>query len=302
MTAKLLDCSPKQTILNGVAKQPDPWSKVKDQLTVLKNPMTWGLYEISPAAATWILDNLNHPRNRNLKPNKITAMAYDMKAGLWRVTHQGIAFSDEGWLVDGQNRLHACIKADTPMQSLVFFDVPKEGMVAYDLGTVRSPSDGGKIAGYEGVTTDRVSIAKRMISGFRQNVVSSNQEVIDYIEKHREAIDFSIQCFGSHEVGITSAPVRAAVARAWYTQDRNRLAAFCRILKSGLVDDPATDSVAITLRNYLIRATKAGGQATVVNYQKTERAIIAFMEKESLAQLYSVSEEQFPLPEEQPTV
>ena len=42
-------------------------------------------------------------------------IARDMKAGHWRLTHQGIAFDPAGVLIDGQHRLWAIVESDTTL-------------------------------------------------------------------------------------------------------------------------------------------------------------------------------------------
>lgn len=48
--------------------------------------------------------------NRKLSPRHVEYLANEIKMGRWNLTHQGIAFSDDGRLIDGQHRL-AAIKA-----------------------------------------------------------------------------------------------------------------------------------------------------------------------------------------------
>lgn len=49
--------------------------------------------------------------NRRLIETNTKAILTDIKAGNWRFTHQGIAFNPDGFLVDGQHRLAAIVKA-----------------------------------------------------------------------------------------------------------------------------------------------------------------------------------------------
>lgn len=60
---------------------------------------------------------------RKFKAQKDVAYATAMRAGKWSLTHpgiQGIAFDENGVLVDGQNRLLACISANVPFTTVVF--------------------------------------------------------------------------------------------------------------------------------------------------------------------------------------
>ena len=66
------------------------------------------LLTITPNEASKYL--ANNPANRKINESVVRAMAEDMKAGRWMQTHQGIAISKTGRLLDGQHRLSAVIK------------------------------------------------------------------------------------------------------------------------------------------------------------------------------------------------
>ena len=62
-------------------------------------------------------------RNRTLSDPLILRYARDMKQENWDENGQSIIISEEGDLIDGQHRLHACIKADVPFRSVVTYGV-----------------------------------------------------------------------------------------------------------------------------------------------------------------------------------
>jgi hypothetical protein len=276
-------------------------TQLASRLQMVECPIRFRVCVITPETAAWILENLNHPNNRRAKPFRIQMMAGDMREGLWRLTHQGIAFSEDGWLVDGANRLRSVVESGAAVKMLVFFDVPNESMSAFDVGTPRNVSDAAKISGIERVTHAHAAAAKRMIAGVRAHVPLSNQQVMEFIEEHWEAVDFAVSSFGAHEKGVTNASVYGAVGRAWFSQDRDRLAQFCRQLKTGMIDNPATDQAAVVLRNWLKSSAdnmRYGSAATIAIYRKCERALVAFLGREKITRLYEASEECFPLPAE----
>ena len=68
---------------------------------------------ITPELARGMLiDNEGNRRKRELWVNYL---ANCIRNNEWKPTHQGIAFSENGKLLDGQHRLHAIIKADIPV-------------------------------------------------------------------------------------------------------------------------------------------------------------------------------------------
>lgn len=93
-------------------------------------------------AAEWLRTNQG---NRKIRKMTVDAYARDMRAGKWKVTHQGIAFDERGHLLDGQHRLAAVILADTPVTMLVVRGVARENLQVVDAGVHRTAADNGKI-------------------------------------------------------------------------------------------------------------------------------------------------------------
>ena len=84
---------------------------------------------ISPEMARRWLE-VGNTRNRNMNMAYCERLARDMREGRWVLTHEGIAFSPNGRLLDGQHRLQAIILADLPVAMFVWFDVPAEALMA----------------------------------------------------------------------------------------------------------------------------------------------------------------------------
>lgn len=93
-------------------------------------------------AAEWLKKNIT---NRPL--SKAKDYAEDMKAGRWRLTHQGIAFNTAGQLIDGQNRLTAVIMSGKSIAMVVFFDCEMESVDVLDIGKGRTLGDVLKMRG-----------------------------------------------------------------------------------------------------------------------------------------------------------
>lgn len=89
-------------------------------------------------ARTYLTKNT---RNRKLSSHLVTALASDMRQGLWRQTHQGIAFDVEGNLADGQHRLAAIVSADVAVEMPVARGVPLESRATMDIGRKRTTGD-----------------------------------------------------------------------------------------------------------------------------------------------------------------
>lgn len=89
-------------------------------------------------AHRWLKQNT---RNRPTKKRQIEVYARDMAAGRWQLTGEAIKFSTSGVLLDGQNRLHAVIKAGVPVLMFVARGLDVGAQTVMDTGAKRSASD-----------------------------------------------------------------------------------------------------------------------------------------------------------------
>ena len=85
--------------------------------------ITTKIETITPEMATEILETKN-PVNRNISEQTVQSYANDMKNKRWVVTHQGLAFDENGDLNDGQHRLWGCVFANTPFDTMVTRGIP----------------------------------------------------------------------------------------------------------------------------------------------------------------------------------
>jgi hypothetical protein len=79
----------------------------------------------------------NQPSQRPINRGNITKLRGEIMDGRFRLTHQGIAFDEDGLLRDGQHRLIACIECDTSIEVMANFNEPADLFTCYDTGTVR---------------------------------------------------------------------------------------------------------------------------------------------------------------------
>jgi hypothetical protein len=257
--------------------------------------------DITPSmAARWLEGNTH---NRPITQGHVERLAREMKAGRWRMTHQGIAFSPNGRLLDGQHRLWAVVMADVTVPMRVFFNEPGENIECFDGGLVRSAAHRMSLGQRFGQDIDHKHLAamRCMVRGLDPKQRLAYGEEAELLAKHMDAVCFALKQLTMTERarGVATAVTRAVVARAWYSIDHDRLAHFCRVLKSGLATGPGDEPI-ILLRDYLVASDKGGNALAVVReqYGKTERALKAYLLGESLGRLYAAAAELFPLPEE----
>lgn len=86
--------------------------------------------------------------NRNVKNIKIATYTRDIIADQWLITGESIKFDWNGRLIDGQNRLHAIIKAGRPVTILVVRGLDPRVQKVLDTGAKRSAGDALKMSGH----------------------------------------------------------------------------------------------------------------------------------------------------------
>jgi len=259
------------------------------------------LMTVTPAMATNWLENAN-TRNRKLSDAYVSRLARDIAEGRWLLTHEGLAFDPTGVLLDGQHRLWAVVLADKPIQTYVWLNITPDALVAINNGRPRSIQDALTLAGGMGpVTTDEMATLRALLGGLGSPPKLTSGEAREALVRHRAAVAFAIASLSRScpTPGVVTANTRAAVARAWYTQDRARVAEFSKMLVTGIAPD-ASAGIVLLLRNALARNVGGSHVDRCARYALTERALKAFLTGERLARLYPASIELFPLPDETP--
>lgn len=87
--------------------------------------MKTAIKEITPSWAAEILQTRN-PHNRNISPRVVDKFVRDINANGWVLTHQGIAFDENGDLIDGQHRLEAIRRAGKSVKMIVTTGLPAQ--------------------------------------------------------------------------------------------------------------------------------------------------------------------------------
>jgi hypothetical protein len=95
--------------------------------------------DVTPAFAQVLL-KLNR-RNRVIRHAWVAELAARMRRGEWKVTHQGLAVSDQQVLLDGQHRLLAVVAANMTVRMRITYDADPDTFDALDMGAKRNLSD-----------------------------------------------------------------------------------------------------------------------------------------------------------------
>lgn len=101
----------------------------------------WTGYEVmvTPVMArSWLLSN---EENRQQRKGHVNSLKGIMGRGEWRPTHQGIAFADNGRLIDGQHRLEAIVSSGLSVPLVVFVNCSLDTFGALDKSLKRTLKD-----------------------------------------------------------------------------------------------------------------------------------------------------------------
>lgn len=250
-------------------------------------------------ALEWLVMNTG---NRNVSKADVEYLRDCILAGEFLLTHQGIAFWDDGELADGQHRLHAIVEAGVGVWMYVTRGVARVMAQAIDRGRPRSNKDHLHFAGIK-TDTRRVAACMCMINQYRVQRSEtacrwSNSkrrirpgEFAKFYDAFSEAISFA---YDSNKQ--LHACVVAAIASAWFTEDRERLAQFRSLIATGAASDSG-DMAAIRLRDFLLKKKYGQGESARNDlFLKACSALRAFLDSRPLSKLYASNDHAFPLP------
>jgi len=250
-------------------------------------------------AAAWLTECNTH--NRRLIDAHVEALAGEMKDGRWRLTHQGIAFSTNRVLLDGQHRLWAIVISEVTVPMRVFFNEPANSIGAIDAIRPRGNDEIITLAGGLGIVSraELATLRAMTIGMGAYNRLAPGAEA-EVLARHRQAVDFANEILPTAGFrGVATAVTRAVLARAYYSCDVGKLRHFADVLQAG-VATTEDDQPIILLLKFLIESAhvRRGRPQTRERYGKTERALAAYLAGERLGRLFAATAELFPLPQE----
>lgn len=219
---------------------------------------------LTPELAAMFLDRLAE-NQRGYAPRTGDKYVEDIRSGLWRLTHQGMAFDRDGFFVDGQHRCRAVIAAGRPIDTLVFFGVGgKEEMAAYDMGRNRTLGDATRVMGVDWHSFDTKVLRSWLREGNGDYTPRSHGKIMEYGRTlYRELLKLRSWFGPPRSQAARLATVRSAVLSAMiYGVDERVLERFVGVLTDQIADAGRPgDSSALFLRRWL-NAGEASGVRT----------------------------------------
>lgn len=237
--------------------------------------------------------------NRKVVDTHVERLTREMKRGRWRLTHEGIAFSANQMVLDGQHRLWVVFFSGITVPMRVFFNEPADSLVVIDAGQARSNDQIITLAGGLGAVDRRQLAALRArVTRLSAYTRMATGEEAPLLTRYHDAIAFAHEILPAARFrGMASSITRGVLARAFYSADLGSLRHFADVLRAGVADGKQDNSIAMLLK-FLMSTGRGvcGRPETRERYAKTERVLQAYLAGEPLNRLNGPTTELFPLP------
>ncbi len=194
--------SPKESVLKVIIPE-NATEMVKEHPHLLSQIKGYGQMQVAlvlvtpELAAEWLDKNL-----KNRKSNFKTERSYSsqMEMDMWFLTHQGVAFDENGILQDGQHRLKAIVTSGKPQFTFVFNNLPEENFTILDTGKSRRAADVLQISGINHYPVAQSQIASFLLSKIKGHIgraiqgtgqkesINTNQLILNLVNLHK--VDF----------------------------------------------------------------------------------------------------------------
>lgn len=231
--------------------------------------------------------------NRERSPARISGFARDMKAGKWKLTHQGIAVDSESRLLDGQHRLLAIIQSGCTVKMMVSYNVPPEAIHQIDVGLrPRSIADTAKMirgTPRSAQAVAGVKVIAALMDGYEEKRIWNASEVFEKLD----LFEFDLRVA---QLSLGTGKLRQSAIHAGFAYalpcDRERIEEWGKIVASRINMSPTMAAFERAVDKLTPSNTTWKKQALALI---TMRAIHAHLKGEELSSLFIKSAETEPL-------
>jgi hypothetical protein len=247
-----------------------------------------------PMAQNWLSTMIENQR----KPSgpQVAKYAREMANGKWEISAP-LSFNHEGQLIDGQHRLLAVVKSQKPTLFLIVRNLESSAALKFDLGKNRTTQNIAHLHGYDWINHKQISTYTSMFispTTATKLPLQSMSEKLDGIIKHKDAIEFAVsRTYGMWKHSCFS----AVVARAYYSENHERLEQFLEVLTTGVCKVDG-DSAAAVLREFWMRRvgkTTDGFSTRLMLTRLTTSALKRFLKREKTKVLQETKFNFFPV-------
>jgi hypothetical protein len=178
--------------------------------------------------------------NRKLSPVVVQRYADDMRRGNWDLTHQGIAFDTEGWLIDGQHRLAAVALSGVACEFWIFPDMPRDTFDKVDGGRARQAHQllNGPNSVVRAAAVRFLAVADGTAEPFTKRAAYArlnNTQTLAEVRKWGAALEESVRSAVTNvrRSRVVAAPHAAVLTQALYTEHASCIPAWLEGLATG---------------------------------------------------------------------
>lgn len=169
--------------------------------------MTIEIQTITPELAQQYLGT--QTENRSLRITHVLFLRDEIIAGAWKLTHQPIAFDENGRLIDGQHRLHAVALSGRAVEMHVARGVRREFFAKIDQSVSRTLADRLCV---DSRITEVLNTAYRLATGVHNRKASTDQCKKLLTSPLGAAIGITHEAVRGTKRALTCVAVRMAVA------------------------------------------------------------------------------------------
>lgn len=254
------------------------------------------IVNVTPELARMWLVNNNFNRPKNL--DTVAKYVRQIRDGRWRLTHQGIALTKRGFLLDGQHRLFALIECNVTLPMRVFVNELIENYEVIDCGRNRSNLDVVRMSAKDStLTSAHTQTLHSMLAGRLCKTANrwTNAETNDLYRDHKVAVNFVVEQFrGCKDKLINDRTVKGVIARAFYNVPQETLTTFCSLITSN--NDHSCRAPIDALVGFLTCNSDRKENTKREIYRRTELTLEAFLNNSADVSFSKDITELFPLP------
>lgn len=248
-------------------------------------------------ARIWLVNNnFNRPKNSET----VAKYVRQISEGHWRLTHQGIALTKHGFLLDGQHRLWAIIESGVTLPMRIFINEPIDNYEVIDCGRNRSNLEIVRMAAKDStLTSAHTQTLQSMLAGRFCKTANrwTNIEMNELYAEHKVPVNFVVaQFLDCKDKQINDRTVKGVIARAYYHVPQETLSTFCSLLirKNDHPCHAAISAFVSCLYCYTDRKENTKREI----YRRCELALEAFLNNSADVNFGKSITELFPLPNE----
>lgn len=208
-----------------------------EQQVIVTNKPVAKIMTITPELAKkWLSRNVG---NRSFRPYKAKWFARLIENGEFVLTHQGIAFDDDGNLIDGQHRLSAIVMTGKSVQMFVSKGFNRnEVITAIDLGAKRNTADSLRIkhGGDTLFNNTVVSICREVVRLLRGHNLPTEGEIEKFCFTNEELLTFAKHIKSVGDNKVSSPVLLACIAASVNGVEFQEIERICKLIYKNEID------------------------------------------------------------------